>query len=110
MNRTLKGVGITALAAAAAGALAALVVRDQIDRHQRELFSPYPLRRLASLGYMARSEASVDNINLLRDFVAWEPRRLLRNRAKVILQRMESQARETEAMGGARQRIDGAGR
>ena len=76
----------------AAGAVAALVVKDQMERHQRELFSSYPLRRLACLGHMARAESSVANINLLRDFVAWEPRKLLKNRAKVILQRMEDQA------------------
>jgi hypothetical protein len=92
MSRALKTAGITLLAVSAAGAVAALVVRDQMDRHQRNLFSPYPLKRLACLGHMARAEASVANINLLRDFVAWEPRKLLKNRAKVILQRMEEQA------------------
>ena len=68
-----------------------------MDRHRRNLFSPYPLKRLACLGHMAGSEASVPNINLLRDFVAWEPKRLLRNRARVILKRMEDQAREVSA-------------
>ena len=92
MNRTLKTVGIAVLAVAAAGAVAALMVRNQIDRHQRNLFSPSPLRRLACLGHMARAEPSLDNITLLRDFVAWEPRTLLRNRASVILRRMEDQA------------------
>ncbi len=74
-----------------------LVVRDQLDRHQRELFSPQPLRRLACLGYMARADATVDNITLLRDFVAWEPRKLLKNRAKGILSRMEDQAEAAAA-------------
>jgi hypothetical protein len=92
MNRTLKTAGITLVAVAAAGAVAALLVRDQMDRHQRNLFSPYPMKRLACLGHMAGSEASVSNINLLRDFVAWEPKRLLRNRARVILTRMEARA------------------
>jgi hypothetical protein len=92
MNGTLKVLGITVLAASASAALAHLIVRDQIDRHQRELFSPSTRRRLASLGHLARSEASVDNITLLRDFVAKEPRRMLRNRARVILKRMERQA------------------
>ncbi|MGW8322727.1 MAG: hypothetical protein ACWGSD_14345, partial [Thermodesulfobacteriota bacterium] len=64
----------------------------QIDKHQRNLFSPSPLRRLACLGHLGKADATVDNITLLRDFVAWEPRRVLRNRAKVILSRMESQA------------------
>lgn len=92
MNGTVKTGGIALLAFAAAGALAVLLVRGEMGRHRRELFSPYPLKRLASLGHMARSEASVYNINLLRDFVAWEPKRLLRNRARVILKRMEDEA------------------
>lgn len=92
MNRTMKTAGIALAAAAAAGAVAALIVRDQMDRHQRDLFSPFSLKRLACLGHLSRAEASVSNINLLRDFVSWEPRKLLRNRGRVILQRMEDQA------------------
>ena len=99
MRRSIKTAGITVLAVAAVGAVAALVVRDQLDRHRRDLFNPRPLRRLACLGHMARAEASVDNITLLRDFVAWESRKLLRNRAKVILKRMEIQAQEAPAAG-----------
>jgi len=99
MNRGLKTAGFAVLAAAAVGALAALVVRDQLDRHQRDLFSPQPLRRLACLGHMANADASVDNITLLRDFVAWEPRKLLRNRARVILRRMEEEAHAAPAVG-----------
>jgi hypothetical protein len=48
---------------------------------------------------MARAEATVDNITLLRDFVAWEPRKLLKNRAKVILKRMEDEAQGAQAVG-----------
>jgi len=99
MNRTVKILGITVLAAAVASAVAVLLVRDQIDRHQKNLFSPSPRRRLACLGHLARSEATVDNITLLRDFVAREPRPVLRNRARVILKRMEAQARENEIQG-----------
>ncbi len=92
MNSTLKTAGITVLAAAAAGAVAALVIRDQITRHQRNLFSAYSLRRLAALGHMSREAASVDHIRLLRDFIAWEPRKLLRDRARGIVARMEVEA------------------
>lgn len=92
MSRKVRIAGLTVLAAAAAGALAAVVVRDQITRHQRDLFSPRVLRRLAALGYMGREPASVDNIRLLRDFIAWEPRRLLRKRARAIVARMEEEA------------------
>lgn len=73
----------------AAAAVAALLLRDQISRHQRDLFSPHPLRRLAALGYLSGAQASVESVHLLRDFLAWEPRPLLRKRAGLILQRME---------------------
>jgi len=92
MKDSVKKTGIAMLAAAAAGAALALIVRDQLHRHQRDLFNPRALRRLAALGYMAREQPSVDHITLLRDFVAWEPRRLLRNRAQTILARMERAA------------------
>lgn len=94
MKRTLKTAGITVLAAAAAGALAALIIRDQITRHQRNLFSPHTLRRLAALGHMSREAASIDHIRLLRDFISWEPRKLLRERARTIVARMESEAEQ----------------
>jgi hypothetical protein len=92
MNKALKTAGFTLLAVGAAAAVAAWVVRDQLERSQRELFSPHPLRRLACLGHLSRAEPSVFNINLLRDFVAWEPKGLLRNRARVVLKRMETEA------------------
>jgi hypothetical protein len=92
MRKSLKIAGIALAAVTTAGALAALLVRDQIDRHQRNLFSPIPLKRLACLGHLSRAEATMSNINLLRDFVSWEPRRLLRNRGRVILRRMEQEA------------------
>ena len=91
MNKRLKTAGITVLAAAAAGALAALIIRNQISRHQRDLFSPRALQRLAALSHMSGEEATVDSIRLLRDFVAWEPRRLLRERARGILEKMEGE-------------------
>ena len=97
--RTLKAAGVTALALGAAGAVAAFLVRDQMSRHRRDLFSPRSLRRLAALGYMAGEQTSVDNINLLRDFVVWERRPLLRSRAKAIVARMEEEARLREFTG-----------
>jgi hypothetical protein len=96
MNSRLRATGITVLAAAAAGAALALLLRDQINRRQRDLFSPSPLRRLAALGHMARTEATIDNVNLLKDFIAWEPKAMLRRRARVIAQRMEDSAVPTE--------------
>ena len=97
--RTLKVAGITALAVGAAGAVASFLVRDQMSRHRRDLFNPRALRRLAALGYMAGERTSVDNINLLRDFVVWERRPLLRSRAKAIVGRMEEEAHLLEITG-----------
>lgn len=88
-NRIVKTVGITVLALAATAALGALLVRDQISRHQRDLFSPNPLERLAALGYLGSRPASVDAVLVLRDFLAWEPRPLLRRRAVSVLNHME---------------------
>lgn len=92
MDKRLKNTGFAVLVAAGAGAVAALVIRNQIQRHSRDLFSPSFVRRLAALGFMSKAEASVDHINLLKDFVAWEPRAALRRRARVIIGRMERDA------------------
>lgn len=102
-RRVLKTAGFTVLAVAAVAALGTLLVRDQISRHQRDLFSPHPLRRLAALGYLGGRPASVDLVLLLRDFIASESRPLIRKRAAVILARMEetlaARARTAEIAG-----------
>lgn len=98
----IRTTGVTLLAVAAVGALGAILVRDQISRHRRDLFSSHPLRRLAALGYLGGRPASVELVMLLRDFIAWEPRTLLRDRARVMLARMEgdlgASARAPEAV------------
>jgi len=92
MENKARNTGIAVLAAAAAGAVAAWVIRDQMKRHSRDLFSSSFLRRLAALGYMAKADATVDHINLMKDFVAWESRAALRRRAQAIVERMERDA------------------
>jgi hypothetical protein len=87
----LRTTGLVLLGAAALVAVGALVVRDQIERHQRDLFSPRPLKRLAALGYIGGLGATVELARTLRDFIAWEDRVLLRRRARVILHRMEEE-------------------
>ncbi len=90
VGRLLK-IGLGALLGAAVlGIVGVYLARDQMARHQRELFSPQPLRRLAALGYL-KGQAAVDNVLLLRDYLAWEERPLLRKRAAGILATMESQ-------------------
>ncbi len=96
MNRTLRITGIALAAVVVAGVTASLLVRDQIRRQRRNLFNPLAIRRIAALEHMARQEASVDHINLLRDFMRWEPRKLLRNRARAIVERMEREASQWE--------------
>ena len=90
----LRTTGIIMLTLGAVAAVGALVVRDQLDRHQRDLFSPQPLKRFAALGYIAGVTASVEMIRVLRDFIAWEPRTMLRRRAGQIMDRMERQLLE----------------
>jgi hypothetical protein len=91
-RKTLKIAGITILAVAAVATVATLFVRDQIVRQQRHLFNPFALKRLAALEHMARQLPSVDHINLLKDYIAWEPRKILRARAQAIVARMEVEA------------------
>ncbi len=91
MNQSLRKTGIALLVVATAGALAALFVRDQVSRYRRDLFSPRSVKRLGALRHMAGAEASVDNITVLRDFIAHEPRGLLRRQARTIIRRMESE-------------------
>ena len=89
------------LAAAAAGALAALIIRGQISRYQRDLFSPRAFKRLAALGHISREPASVDLVRLLRDYIRWEPRKMLRERARAITDRMTDDADHLEIHAGA---------
>jgi len=88
-RRVHRTVGLVLLVIGAIAALGTLLVRDQVARHRRDLFSAHPLRRFAALGYLAGREASVEAVHLLRDFIAWERRPLLRRRAEQILTRME---------------------
>ena len=86
--RVLKYSAIAAAGLITVGGLGVILARDQMSRHQRDLFSPHPLRRLAALGYM-RGRPAVDNVLLLRDYLAWEERPMLRKKAAAILGSME---------------------
>jgi hypothetical protein len=88
-KRIVRTTAFAVLAAAAVAAVGVLLVRDQISRSRRDLFSPHPLRRLAALEYLGGVPASVDTVLLLRDFLAWERRPLLRKRAQGVLLRLE---------------------
>jgi hypothetical protein len=87
-RRWIRITAIAVVAVGVASAVAAWVVQDQIRRHQRNLFHESPIRRIAALEHLSRQRGSVDLLNLLRDYIAWEPRALLRNRATVLQSRM----------------------
>ena len=99
--KALKVAGAAVVGAAAVVALGHWFAKDQMDRHKRDLFSPHPLRRLAALGWL-KNHPDVDNVLLLRDYVAWEERPLLRKRAASILESMEDELiEEAQAAEGA---------
>lgn len=87
-SRAVKVTGFVLLGAATAALVGVVLARDQMVRHRRGLFSPHPLRRLAALGYL-RSYPNVDNVLLLRDYLAWEQRPMLRKKASAVLEDME---------------------
>jgi hypothetical protein len=99
-SSVLRTSGIVLLTIGAVAAVGALVVRDQMSRHQRNLFSPVALKRFAALGYVSGLPASIDLVQLLRDFVAWEPNSILRKRAAQILLRKERQLGEDRMSAG----------
>ncbi|UCC82487.1 MAG: hypothetical protein JSW46_16135 [Gemmatimonadota bacterium] len=98
-NRLLRTLGLTAAGVVAVSALGVLLVRDQVHRHRRDLFSPRPLRRLAALTYIGK-HPDVENAHLLRDFLSWEQEPMLRRRAASILGRMERRLAGSEEAGG----------
>lgn len=105
-NRLLRTLGLAAAGVVAVSALGVLLVRDQVHRHRRDLFSPRPLRRLAALTYIGK-HPDVENAHLLRDFLSWEREPMLRRRAASILGRMEhrlSSSEDTEVVAGTNER------
>ena len=64
-KRLVRTAAFALLAVAACAAVGGLLVRDQISRSRRDLFSPHPLRRLAALEYLGGVPASVDTVLLL---------------------------------------------
>lgn len=94
MSSRLGRAGLFLAGAAVAGVAAAWLVRNQVRRQRRNLFSPNVFRRMAALRHVAGEPATVDAINLVRDFAAWEPRSLLRKTAWAIVERMEQEVQE----------------
>lgn len=88
MSLFSRRAGLFVVGAVVAAAATSLALRAAMRHGRRDLFSPSPLRRLAALQYLNRMRATVEDVNVLRDYCAWEPGRLLRNRATVVLGRM----------------------
>ncbi len=70
-------------------ALGVVIWSTQIRRSRRELFSKYPVRRLAALGYL-NGRPSLDTARILTDYVGWERHPGLKRRGERILRRMHS--------------------
>jgi hypothetical protein len=86
----MRSRGLVFLGSLVGGAAAGwMLAQRRLTVHQRELFSPRPLRRLAALGYLA-GQTGVDTIRLLRDYLAWERTPVLRRRAQAILRGLEA--------------------
>ena len=72
------------------GVAAGSLVWTRMQRqYRRDLFSKSPLRRVAALGYL-RARATVNTAQLLREYIAWEPRSILRDRGAQMLKRIEA--------------------
>jgi hypothetical protein len=56
---------------------------------RRELFSPSALRRVAALGYL-RARPTITTAQLLKEYIAWEPRPVLRQRGARMLKHIEA--------------------
>ncbi|HKG95671.1 MAG TPA: hypothetical protein VKA84_27420 [Gemmatimonadaceae bacterium] len=70
-------------------ALGALAWTGALRVSRRELFNASPLRRFAALSYLG-GNPSAENARLLRDYIGWERRPVLRRRAERLLRRVES--------------------
>ena len=87
MNRQkVSYVAVGFLGGVAAGSLMWSRMQRQ---YRRNLFSKSPFRRVAALGYL-RARPTVNTAQLLREYVAWEPRSILRQRGARMLKRLES--------------------
>jgi predicted component of type VI protein secretion system len=58
-------------------------------QYRRNLFSRSPLMRVAALGYL-RAKPSVNTAQILREYIAWEPRPILRQRGARMLRHLEA--------------------
>jgi hypothetical protein len=82
----------TRLAAAGfvGGVAAGTLLWTRMQRaHRYDLFSSSRLRRVAALGFL-RGRPTLSTARLLREYVAWEPSPMMRQRGAKILRRVEA--------------------
>ena len=85
-RQKISYVAVGFLGGVAAGSLMWSSMQRQ---YRRNLFSKHMLRRVAALGYL-RARPTVNTAQLLREYIAWEPRSLLRQRGARMLKRLEA--------------------
>lgn len=72
------------------GVAAGSLMWSRLQRqYRRNLFSKSPIRRVAALGYL-RARPTVNTAQLLREYIAWEPQAILRQRGVRMLKRLEA--------------------
>jgi hypothetical protein len=72
------------------GVAAGTLFWSRMQRHyRRNLCSKSPILRVAALGYL-RARPTVNTATILREYVAWEPRSVLRRRGARMLKQLES--------------------
>ena len=72
------------------GMAAGSLLWSRLQRNcRRNLFSRHALQRVAALGYL-RARPTINTAQLLREYVAWEQRPILRHRGAKMLKRLES--------------------
>ncbi|MEO8944917.1 MAG: hypothetical protein ABI338_00350 [Gemmatimonadaceae bacterium] len=77
------------LAGLASGLLAGLASWTGAQHaYRRDLFSRHPVRRLAALGYLS-GQPTIGTAHLLREYISWESRPMLRGRAVRLLKHIE---------------------
>jgi hypothetical protein len=72
------------------GIAAGSIVWNRLQHNcRRELFNRSAFRRVAALGYL-RARPSVSTAQILKEYIAWEPRPILRQRGAKILRTLET--------------------
>lgn len=70
-------------------AAGSLLWTHMLRSHRHDLFSSRRINRVAALGFL-RARPTVETARLLREYIAWEPSALLRQRGVRLLHRVEA--------------------